>query len=62
MTTVLWISSLLNNGRAKSLELLVFEEKMTTALTRGLDQQAIAFAMTLSTASIYYSLRSKIPN
>ena len=60
--TVLWISSLLHFGLAKSVELLVIEQKMTTALTRGMDQQVNAFATTILMVSIYYSVRSKIPN
>ena len=60
--TVLWISSLLHFGLAKSVELLVIEQKMTTALTRGMDQQVNAFATTILMVSIYYSVRSKIQN
>ena len=62
MKAVLWISLLLCFGRAKSLELLLIEQKMTTALTTGLEQQVDAFATTTLMASIYYSFRSKIPN
>ena len=47
MEAVLWISSLLTIGTAKSVELLVIEQKMTKALTRGLDQQVYAFATTI---------------
>ena len=44
------------------MELLVIEQKMTTTLTRGLDQQVYAFATTILIVSVNYSFSSKIPN
>ena len=59
---VLWISSLLKMGADKSLELLRIQQKITTALSTGLEQQVNAFATTIVMASISYSFRSKMPN
>ena len=44
------------------MELLVIEQKITKALTRGMDQQVYAFATTTLMVSVNYSFSSKIPN